>query len=94
MKASNLLAAVFAACLALVAGAPGMARADIEVDVNQGAVQPLPIAIPAFSGATRGADIAQVISDNLERSGLFQPLQPSTFLFVSAFQTGSRLHQR
>ncbi|MGE5567183.1 MAG: Tol-Pal system beta propeller repeat protein TolB [Parcubacteria group bacterium] len=58
---------------------PGIARADIEVDVNQGAVQPLPIAIPAFSGATRGADIAQVISDNLERSGLFQPLQPSTF---------------
>jgi TolB protein len=79
MKASNLLAAVFAACLALVMGAPGMARADIEVDVNQGAVQPLPVAIPAFSGAPRGADIAQVISDNLERSGLFQPLQPSTF---------------
>lgn len=79
MKASPLLAAVFAACLALVVGMPGMARADIEVDVNQGAVQPLPIAIPAFSGATRGADIAQVISDNLQRSGLFEPLQPSTF---------------
>ena len=79
MKASTLLAAVFAACLAFAAGLPGMARADIEVDVNQGAVQPLPIAIPAFSGAPRGAEIAEVISANLERSGLFQPLQPSTF---------------
>jgi len=38
-------------------------------------VKPLPVAIPAFSGGGRGADISQVISGNLERSGLFQPLR-------------------
>ncbi len=64
---------------ALMSGAAFVtpAAAQIEVDINAGAVKPLPIAIPAFSGATRGAEIAQVISGNLERSGLFQPLNVS-----------------
>ncbi|MBO9708624.1 MAG: Tol-Pal system protein TolB [Caulobacter sp.] len=66
-------AAVLALSFAAVA-APGVARAQIEVDIDKGAVKPLPVAIPAFSGGGRGADIAQVISGNLERSGLFQPL--------------------
>ena len=79
MKVSPLFSALFAACLALIAAAPGVARADIEVDVNQGAVQPLPIAIPAFTGAVRGAEIAQVITDNLMRSGLFAPISPATY---------------
>ncbi len=55
------------------------ARAQIEVDVNKGDVQPLPIAVPAFGGA-RGADIAQVITANLERSGLFAPINPQAFI--------------
>ncbi len=61
---------------ALMGGAmlAGPASAQIEVDINAGAVRPLPIAVPAFSGSPRGADIAQVITGNLERSGLFQPL--------------------
>jgi TolB protein len=57
-----------------------VARADIEVNVNRGDVQPLPIAIPAFGGGQAGADIASVISANLQRSGLFRPLDPSTFV--------------
>jgi TolB protein len=61
--------------LSMAAFAPTVARAQIEVDIDKGAVKPLPVAIPAFSGAGgRGADISQVISGNLERSGLFQPL--------------------
>ena len=55
------------------------AQAQIEIDVNKGDVQPLPIAIPAFGG-TRGADIAQVITGNLERSGLFAPINPAAFI--------------
>ncbi len=61
-----------------LAAAP--ARADITVDVNQAAVQPLPIAVPGFSGAAPyGDDIAKVIGANLQRSGLFKPLDPATF---------------
>jgi len=60
--------------------APAAARADIEVNVNRGDVQPLPIAIPAFGGGQVGGDISGVISANLQRSGLFRPLDPATFV--------------
>lgn len=56
------------------------ARAEIEVNVNRGDVQPLPIAVPAFGGGQVGADIAGVISANLQRSGLFRPLDPASFV--------------
>jgi len=56
------------------------ARAEIEVNVNRGDVQPLPIAIPAFGGGQTGADISGVIAANLQRSGLFRPLDPASFV--------------
>ena len=67
------------ACLFLGVAASPPARAEIEVNVNRGDVQPLPIAIPAFGGQ-QGADIAEVISANLQRSGLFRPLDPASFI--------------
>ena len=77
----------FAAALALAIGliAPCAARADITVNVNQGVSQPLPIAIPGFSGKDAntqkiGADLASVITGNLQRSGLFKPLDPNSFI--------------
>lgn len=65
------------ACLTAVAVDP--ARAEIEVDVNRGDIQPLPIAVPAFSG-DHGGEIAKVIVGNLERSGLFAPIDPKAFI--------------
>jgi TolB protein len=62
-----------------MAAAPA-AHATVEVNVNRGDVQPLPIAVPAFGGGQVGADIAQVISANLQRSGLFRPLDPQSFV--------------
>jgi TolB protein len=78
MTPRTVLAAL---CAIFLAGAalPGVARADIEIDVNQGEVRPLPIAIPAFSGAGRGAEMAQVIAGNLDRSGLFAPIDAAAF---------------
>ncbi len=49
----RLAAAIVLLLLAAAALAPRPARADITVDVNQGALQPMPIAIPAFGGARR-----------------------------------------
>ncbi|HEX3367086.1 Tol-Pal system beta propeller repeat protein TolB [Phenylobacterium sp.] len=74
------LLTVLAALPAAALVAPAAARADIEVNVNRGDVQPLPIAIPAFGGGQVGADIAGVISGNLQRSGLFRPLDPAGFV--------------
>jgi TolB protein len=73
----TLFTALVLAVLAFALAPP--ARAAIEVNVNRGDVQPLPIALPAFGGGPVGADIAQVISANLQRSGLFRPLDPAIF---------------
>ncbi|HEX6859082.1 MAG TPA: Tol-Pal system beta propeller repeat protein TolB [Caulobacteraceae bacterium] len=75
-----MLRPLFAVLLSLFAATAALpARADIVVDVNQGAIRPLPIAVPAFTGGARGGEIAQVITDNLERSGLFAPIAPGAF---------------
>lgn len=49
---------------------------------RQGVVAPIPIAIPAFSGddPKLAQEVAQVLMADLERSGLFQPLDPASFL--------------
>lgn len=63
--------------VAVFLGSSTMVQAQIAFDIDKGAVKPLPVAIPAFSGGGRGAEISQVIAANLERSGLFQPLNVS-----------------
>jgi TolB protein len=76
-RIAALLLAMLCALTAVALAPP--ARAAIEVNVNRGDVQPLPIAVPAFSGGAVGGDISQVISANLQRSGLFRPLDPASF---------------
>ena len=60
------------------------ARAELHIDVTHGQSQPLPIAIPAFPGdgdnAQLGRDIAGVVSNDLQSSGLFQLLDPKSFI--------------
>ncbi|WP_091742310.1 Tol-Pal system beta propeller repeat protein TolB [Phenylobacterium immobile] len=79
MAIKSLLLALCAA-FALGGLAAQPAAAAIEVNVNRGDVQPLPIAIPAFGGGQLGSDIAGVISANLQRSGLFRPIDPASFV--------------
>ena len=56
------------------------ARALVEIVVSGGNFTPLPIAIPDFASADPafGAEIAQIVRDNLRRSGLFVPLDPAS----------------
>ena len=74
-----------AAMLCLMMLSPSVAWAQLEIDITRGFVEPLPIAIPDFIGETQptdqvGRDIAQIITDNLERSGLFRPIDKRAFL--------------
>lgn len=67
----------------LLAGSP--AHALLEIDITQGNVDPLAIAISDFVGGTAeeamiGGDVAKVITNNLSRSGLFRPLDPRSFI--------------
>jgi TolB protein len=61
------------------------AKADIHIDITRGSVEPIPVAIPAFYGnggnaSQFGHDIAQVVTDDLVRSGLFSAVDPHAFV--------------
>ena len=70
---------MLAAGLALAASQP--ARAVLEIDITQGVVEPLPIAITDFvSSDAIGQEIAAVITADLKRSGLFAPIDKAAFI--------------
>lgn len=76
---------VVAVVLAVAALTAQPAYADIKVDITRGVVEPIPIAIPSFYGAQGeesryGRDIAQVVSNDLVRSGLFSAVDPKSFV--------------
>ncbi|WP_427026092.1 Tol-Pal system beta propeller repeat protein TolB [Aureimonas ureilytica] len=72
--------------LALAATVAGLAvaapaQAKVEINVNQGNVQPLPIALPAFQSRDGlGAKLMEVVAADLKRSGLFAPINPAAFI--------------
>ena len=75
-----LRAAVTAATLALMAPLSTPAGA-IEIDITEGTLDPLPIAVAGFQGdADLAGPITGVIENNLARSGLFRPLERASFL--------------
>jgi len=61
------------------------AFAELRVDITQGRVEPMPLAVMDFSGSSDtanqlGRQMAAVISADLERSGLFRPVDPKAFI--------------
>jgi TolB protein len=82
------------AFLALVAAQP--AGAEVRIDITRGNARPLPIAIPdLFGGQPQetqlGKDIARVVAADLERSGLFKPIDQRAFIQSgSSLQAGPR----
>ena len=70
---------MLAAGLALAASQP--ARAVLEIDITQGVVEPLPVAITDFvSSDAIGQEISAVITADLKRSGLFAPIDKAAFI--------------
>jgi TolB protein len=85
LRTLGLFAALFSAVFAF------QAQAELRIDITRGTVEPLPIAITNFVGAGPaeqqfGKNIARVIAADLERSGLFKPLDKRAFI-----QTGQVL---
>ena len=61
------------------------AHAVVRLDITQGNFQPMPIAISKFIGGGEGDDdtasgVTQIITANLQRSGLFAPIDPAAFI--------------
>jgi len=74
------LAALFAILATVMFAFAAPAMAQLRVDVTQGNIQPLPIAIPDFIGDPSGVQIAGVVRADLDRSGIFRPLDPKSFV--------------
>lgn len=59
----------------------GTAQAVLKIDITQGNVDPLPIAILDFGGEREiGANIASLVTSDLERTGLFRPVNRDAFI--------------
>ncbi len=77
--------AVFLALMLAVMAVASPANAELRVSVTQGKVEPMPIAITQFYGDTGdkaqiGSQISDIISKDLEGSGLFRPVSPTSFI--------------
>ncbi|MBF0183774.1 MAG: Tol-Pal system protein TolB [Magnetococcales bacterium] len=76
--------------LFLSAGSSSALAGGLRIDITKGGLTPLPIAIPSFvnlagggqasAGGTMGSQVADVVTADLERSGLFRPISKSAFL--------------
>ena len=69
-----------AACAAFAALASAGAKAQVEVEIRRGQVRAIPIAIAEFGGGGFAPETTQIVSADLERSGLFKPINPSAFI--------------
>ena len=83
IRLNKLIGVLFMAAVTMAAASG--AHAELQVDITRGNLQPLPIAITDFYGKGQqeqeaGRDIASVISADLERSGLFKPIDKRAFL--------------
>jgi TolB protein len=77
-----------ALALAAFAGptlAPGAARAELNIDITTGVIEPIPLAIPVFIAETPDAqryaeEITRVVAANLAGTGLFREIGPEAFI--------------
>lgn len=75
----------FLSLLLLLVFIPQSAKAELNIDLTRGVSEPVPIAVASFHAISPqnkkfATQIPQVISENLEGSGLFKPLNPRSFV--------------
>ncbi|MBN9135665.1 MAG: Tol-Pal system protein TolB, partial [Phyllobacterium sp.] len=81
LKITRTIFPIFVTLVATLAIAILPARAELKLDITKGVVEPMPIAITDFlSGDQLGANITGVIAADLERSGLFAPIDKGAFI--------------
>jgi TolB protein len=77
----TLLLRILLVCASMAGAFVAPANAAVEININRGNVQPLPIAITDFiSDDGIGAQISAVIEADLKRSGLFAPVSRAAFI--------------
>jgi TolB protein len=84
MTGAGRFAFVFATLLGALA-VPQAARAVVELDITQGTIQPLPIAIADFAAdgsidPETAREVSNVVASDLRSSGLFIPIDQAAFI--------------
>lgn len=79
MRAAGFVSMTVILMIAAIAAIATPASAKVEIDINKGNVEPLPIAITDFSGDL-GPQTASIITANLKNSGLFRPIESAAFI--------------
>jgi TolB protein len=67
-------------CAAALAAVTVPAHAQLTIDMTKPGFEPVPIAIVDFAGDPVGAQIAEVIRNDLQNCGLFRSISPSSFI--------------
>ncbi|MGM0585334.1 MAG: Tol-Pal system beta propeller repeat protein TolB [Pseudomonadota bacterium] len=86
MPARALRALVAAPLLALALAAPAPAQEPLRIEITEGVVEPMPIALPALAASSDAAaqglaeEVRSVIVADLENSGLFRVIDPDAYL--------------
>jgi TolB protein len=83
-RACRFVALILGALTCMSAGSTP-AHAVVELNITQGNIQPMPIAIPDFASdgsidAKSAQEISDVVSNDLKSSGLFLPIDPAAFI--------------
>ncbi|HET9935973.1 MAG TPA: Tol-Pal system beta propeller repeat protein TolB [Methyloceanibacter sp.] len=84
-RLTRLVSRLTAILLVIGGLAPVPARAVVELNITQGTIQPLPIAIPDFVGDGSvepgvAREISGVVANDLKSSGLFIPIDQAAFI--------------
>ena len=83
-KSVMALVALVATAAALAPAGSGRAQDEPYIVIDEGLSDPMPLAVTPFIGAeadrATGEDIAAVVAADLERSGLFRPIDPNAFV--------------
>ncbi|WP_438751928.1 Tol-Pal system beta propeller repeat protein TolB [Pararhizobium sp. O133] len=70
----------FVALAAVVTLSTSPVLARVELNINKGNVEPMPIAISDFLQGELGQKISDVVAADLKRSGLFAPIDKNAFI--------------
>src|SRR5260370_38992210 len=66
--------------VALTAASASAARAQLTIDMTKPSFEPVPIAVVDFQGDAVGGQMASVIRNDLQSSGLFRSIPPGSFI--------------
>jgi TolB protein len=67
-------------CAVALVASTASAHAQLTIDMTKPSFEPVPIAIVDFAGDNVGAELATVIRNDLQNSGLFRSIPPGSFI--------------